>query len=42
VILLSADNSSIPFSNWKEKKTQLELGNFDKTTTMEWNVSIAF
>ncbi|XP_046633450.1 calcium/calmodulin-dependent protein kinase type II delta chain-like [Daphnia pulicaria] len=38
VILLSADNSSIPFSNWKEKETQLELGNFEKTTTMEWNV----
>ncbi len=42
VILLSADNSFIPFSNWKEKETELELGNFDRPTTMEWNVSIAF
>jgi hypothetical protein len=42
VILLSADNSSIPFSNWKEKETQLQPGNFGKPTKMEWNVSRAF
>jgi hypothetical protein len=42
VILLSADNSSIPFSNWKEKETQLQPGNFEKPTTIEWNVSGAF
>jgi hypothetical protein len=42
VILLSADNSSIPFSNWKEKETKLELAHFEYTATMEWNVSGAF
>ncbi len=39
VIVLSADNSSIPFSNWKEKETQLKLGNFETSVAIEWNVS---
>jgi hypothetical protein len=42
MILLSAENSSIPFSNWKEKEIQLKLGNFGKFLTIEWNVSRAF
>jgi hypothetical protein len=42
VILLSADNSSIPFSNWKEKEIQLKLGNFGELLTIEWNVSREF
>ncbi len=41
VILLSADNSSIPFSKWKEMKTQLQLGNIGRHKTIEWNVSRA-
>jgi hypothetical protein len=42
VIVLSADNSSIPFSNWKEKETQLQPGNFETSVAIEWNVSRAF
>ena len=41
VILLSADNSSIPFSNWKKKETQLKLENYRRLESIkiEWNVS---
>jgi serine/threonine protein kinase len=43
VILLSAENSSIPFSNWKEKlPRQLETGIFGKYKKIEWNVSRVF
>jgi serine/threonine protein kinase len=42
VILLSADNSSIPFSNWKGKETQLKVGNFGRYEKIEWNVSRVF
>ncbi|XP_046461319.1 uncharacterized protein LOC124207753 isoform X2 [Daphnia pulex] len=38
VIFLSADNSSIPFSNWKEKETQLQPEHFERYKTIEWNV----
>jgi hypothetical protein len=41
-MLLFAENSSIPFSNWKEKELQLEIGNFRELETIEWNVSRAF
>ncbi|XP_046634273.1 uncharacterized protein LOC124313399 [Daphnia pulicaria] len=38
LILLSADNSSIPFSNWKEKlPRQLETGISGKYERIEWN-----
>jgi hypothetical protein len=41
VILLSADNSSVPFSNWKKKETQLKLENYRRLESIkiEWNVS---
>jgi hypothetical protein len=41
VILLSADNSSVPFSNWKKEETQLKLGNYRRLESIkiEWNVS---
>jgi hypothetical protein len=42
MMLLFAENSSIPFSNWKEKELQLEIGNFRELETIEWNVSRAF
>jgi hypothetical protein len=43
VIFLSADNSSIPFSNWKEMETQLQPdGIFLKFYAIEWIVSGAF
>jgi serine/threonine protein kinase len=43
VILLSADNSSIPFSNWKEKlPRQLETEISGRYERIEWNVSRVF
>jgi hypothetical protein len=42
VIFLSADNSSTPFSKWKELETQLQLGNIGRHETIEWIVSGAF
>jgi hypothetical protein len=43
VILLSADNSSIPFSNWREKlHRQLKTEISGKYEKIEWNVSRVF
>jgi hypothetical protein len=42
LIVLSTDNSSISFSNWKEKQTQLKTLILGKPETIEWNVSEAF
>jgi hypothetical protein len=41
VIFLSADNWSIPFSNWKKKK-EIQLEDFETYKTIEWIVSGAF
>ena len=38
IILFSAENSSIPFSNWKEDKKKFKIGHVKEITTMEWNV----
>jgi hypothetical protein len=38
IIFFSAENSSIPFSNWKEDEKKFKIGHLKKITTMEWNV----
>jgi hypothetical protein len=38
IIFFSAENSSIPFSNWKEDETNFQSGYLKGITTMEWNV----
>ena len=39
VIILSAANSSIPFSNWSEKEIQFHGEIIRQIDAMEWNVS---
>jgi hypothetical protein len=38
IIFFTAENSSIPFSNWKEDENDSEIGHVEEITTMEWNV----
>ncbi len=38
IIFFSAENSSIPFSNWKEDEKKFQIGHVKEITTMEWNV----
>jgi hypothetical protein len=38
IIFFSAENSSIPFSNWKEDEKKFQIGHEKEITTMEWNV----
>jgi len=46
IIFFSAENSSIPFSNWKEDENKFQIGKKEITTfghvkeitEMEWNV----
>jgi hypothetical protein len=38
IIFFSAENSSIPFSNWKEDEKKFKIGHVKEITTMEWNV----
>jgi hypothetical protein len=38
IIFFSADNSSIPFSNWKEDENKFQIGHETRIYTMEWNV----
>jgi hypothetical protein len=38
IIFFSAENSSIPFSNWKEDEKKFQIGHEKRITAMEWNV----
>jgi hypothetical protein len=38
IIFFSAENSSIPFSNWKEDEKKFKIGHVGGIRTMEWNV----
>jgi hypothetical protein len=38
IIFFSADNSSIPFSNWKEHEKKFKIGHVKGNMAMEWNV----
>jgi hypothetical protein len=39
ILFFSAENSSIPFSNWKEDENKFQTdGHVKEITTMEWNV----
>jgi hypothetical protein len=38
IIFFSAENSSIPFFNWKEDENDFEIGHVQEIKTMEWNV----
>jgi hypothetical protein len=38
IIFFSAENSSIPFFNWKEDEKKFKIGHEKQITTMEWNV----
>ena len=38
IIFFSAENWSIPFSNWKEDEKKFQIGHLKEITTMEWNV----
>jgi hypothetical protein len=38
IIFFSAENSSIPFSNWKEDGNKIQIGHEKRIVTMEWNV----
>jgi hypothetical protein len=38
IILFSADNSSISFSNWKEDEKKFQIGHLKDIRVMEWNV----
>ncbi len=38
IIFFSAENSSIPFSNWKEDEKKFKIGHVKEITTLEWNV----
>jgi hypothetical protein len=38
IIFFSAENSSIPFSNWKADEQKFQIGHLKEITTMEWNV----
>jgi hypothetical protein len=38
IILFSAENSSIPFSNWKEDEKKFKIGHVKEIRKIEWNV----
>jgi hypothetical protein len=38
IIFFSAENSSIPFSNWKEDENKFQIGHEEGITLIEWNV----
>jgi hypothetical protein len=38
IIFYSAENSSIPFSNWKEDEKKFQIGHIKDIRTVEWNV----
>ncbi len=38
IIFFSAENSSIPFSNWKKDENKIKIGHVEGIRTMEWNV----
>jgi hypothetical protein len=38
IIFFSAENSSIPFSNWKEHEKKFIIGHVKEIWTIEWNV----
>ncbi len=38
IIFFSAENSSIPFSNWKKDENKIKIGHEKGITAMEWNV----
>jgi hypothetical protein len=38
IIFFSAENSSIPFSNWKRDGKKFQIGYEKGITRMEWNV----
>jgi hypothetical protein len=38
IIFFSAENSSIPFSNWKRDENTFQIGHVEGIRTMEWNV----
>jgi hypothetical protein len=38
ILFFSAENSSIPFSNWKEDGKKFKIGHETGIRKMEWNV----
>jgi hypothetical protein len=38
IIFFSAENSSIPFSNWEKDENKFRSGRPKRITMMEWNV----
>jgi hypothetical protein len=38
IFFFSAENSSIPFFNWKEDENTFKIGHKTRINTMEWNV----
>jgi hypothetical protein len=38
IIFFSAENSFIPFSNWKQDENKFQIAHVQEITTMEWNV----
>jgi hypothetical protein len=38
ILLFSAENSSIPFSNWKQDEKKFQIGHKKYIMAMEWNV----
>jgi hypothetical protein len=42
IIFFSAENWSIPFSNWKEDENKFQIGHKKGIWTIEWNVISSF
>jgi hypothetical protein len=42
IIFFSAENSSIPFSNWKEDEKKFQIGHEKEIMAIEWNVISSF
>jgi hypothetical protein len=38
IIFFSAENSSIPFSNWKQDENKFKIEHVEEIRTLEWNV----
>jgi hypothetical protein len=38
IIFFSAENLSIPFSNWREDEKKFKIGRVKDIITLEWNV----
>jgi hypothetical protein len=38
IIFFSAENSSIPFSNWKQDEKKFKIEHVEEIRTLEWNV----